>query len=169
MRALRTILGMLLLTIGLPALFAGAGLWAAMQHRDAGGAFSGPLQTITTSGHAVVVDDVDTLLRQDAPFTRLGNSRLRMTARSDGSPAFVGIAPRAAVDRYLTGVPHTVVRSVDVGTGALPVRTVRVAGTRAPSRVPGAERFWLRAGSGQVDWNPRALEDNGYSLVIMNA
>ena len=63
MRVLRTILGMLLLIIGLPALLIGAGFWAVLQHRDAGGAYSGPLQRMSTTGYALVVEDVDALLR----------------------------------------------------------------------------------------------------------
>src|SRR3954469_10226234 len=88
MRVLRTILGMLLLTIGLPALLAGAALWTALQHRDQGGAFSGELQRLSTPGYAFVVDDVDGLLRRDAPFTRIGDTQLRLTARTQDGPAF---------------------------------------------------------------------------------
>ena len=95
MRVLRTILGMLLLTIGLPALLVGAGFWSAMQHRDAGGAFSGPLQSVSSTGYAVVVDDVDALLRADVPFARFGNSRLRLTAFTTRGPALGGRAPCA--------------------------------------------------------------------------
>ncbi|HEU4348416.1 MAG TPA: hypothetical protein VFR35_11570, partial [Actinoplanes sp.] len=167
MRVLRTILGMLLLTIGLPALLTGAGLWAAMQHRDPGGSFSGPLQSLSTTGYALVVQDVDSLLGRDAPFTRAGNTRLRLTAMSTRGPAFVGIAPAADVARYLEDVPRSTVRTVDIGTGALPVATQRIGGSRAPATVPG-ERFWLRAGNGQLDWNPSLLADHPYSLVVMN-
>src|SRR4029453_19263168 len=163
MRVLRTILGMLLLTIGLPALLVGAGFWAAMQHRDAGGAFSGPLQRMATSGYAVVVDDVDGLLRADAPFARVGNTRLRLTAETADGPAFVGIAPRADVARYFDGVPRSAVRAVDIGTGALPVAVQRVSGSRAPATVPGRESFWLRTGRGQIDWNPPPPHDKSDS------
>src|ERR1700755_827221 len=98
MRVLRTILGMLLLTIGLPSLLAGTALWAAMQHRDQGVSFSGDLQRLAAPGYALVVPDVDRLLRSDAPFTRIGDTQLRLTVRSQDGPAFVGIAPAAAVD-----------------------------------------------------------------------
>src|ERR1700759_4170788 len=97
MRVLRTILGLLLLTIGLPALFAGAAFWAVMQHRDAGGAFTGALQTVPTTGYAVVVEDTDRLLRADAPFARGGETRVRLTARPPDGPAFIGLAPTADV------------------------------------------------------------------------
>src|SRR5919202_364540 len=154
MRVLRTILGLLLLIIGLPALLVGAGLWAAMQHRDAGGAFSGELQHTVTPGYAVVVPDADRLLRTDAPFTRAGNSRLRLTAYTPDGPAFLGIAPANAVARYLGEVPRQVVTSVDIGTGTLPVATERIGGTRAPAVVPGNQSFWLKAATGGLDWHP---------------
>src|SRR4051812_43550904 len=121
MRVLRTILGILLLTIGLPSLLAGAVLWAAIQHRDQGGAVSGNLPRLTIPGYALVVPDVDKLLRSDAPFTRIGDTQLRLTVRSQDGPAFLGIAPTSAVDEYLDGVAHSTVQSVDIGTGTLPV------------------------------------------------
>ncbi|MEV4706430.1 hypothetical protein [Actinoplanes sp. NPDC049316] len=168
MRVLRTILGMLLLTAGLPALLAGGAFWAAMQHRDAGGAFSGTMQRVATSGYAVVVDDVDELLRKDAPFARFGDTRLRLTATSGDAPAFVGLAPRDRADAYLADIPRISVSAIDLGTGALPVTSKLVPGTRAPEQLPGRERFWLAAGVGAVDWNPTMLRDTRYSLIIMN-
>jgi len=101
MRVFRTILGMLLLTAGLPTLLVGAAFWATMQHRDPGGAFTGDMQRVATSGYALVVDDFDGLLREDAPFVRIGDTRLQLTAESGGAPAFLGIAPAAEVARYL--------------------------------------------------------------------
>ncbi|UQU63759.1 hypothetical protein COUCH_33005 [Couchioplanes caeruleus] len=168
MRVLRTILGMLLLTAGLPALLAGGAFWAAMQHRDAGGAFSGTMQRVATSGYAVVVDDVDELLRKDAPFARFGDTRLRITATSGDAPAFVGLAPRDRADAYLADIPRISVSAIDLGTGALPVTSKLVPGTRAPEQIPNRERFWLAAGVGAVDWNPTMLRDTRYSLIIMN-
>ena len=108
MRVLRTILGMLLLTVGLPSLLGGAALWAAMQHRDQGGAFSGELQRLATPGYAYVVPDVDRLLRTDAPFTRIGDTQLRINAATEDGPAFIGLAPSATVEKYLRGDPHLV-------------------------------------------------------------
>src|SRR5690348_18438501 len=106
MRVLRTILGMLLLTIGLPSLLAGAALWAAMQHRDQGGAFSGDLQRLITPGYALVVPDVDHLLRSDAPFTRLADTQLRMTVRRQDGPPSLGVAPPAPCADFLCGAPR---------------------------------------------------------------
>ncbi|WP_203720498.1 hypothetical protein, partial [Paractinoplanes brasiliensis] len=169
MRVFRTILGMLALTIGLPSLLAGAGLWAAMQHRDQGGEFSAELQQLSTPGYAIVVEDVDRLLRSDAPFTRIGDTQLQLTAHTAGGPAFVGIAPVNAVRNYLTGVQHSTVRTVDIGTGALPVATTIVPGAKAPSALPERGIFWTRtATAGQISWTPSDVRGGPYSLVVMN-
>ena len=168
MRVVRTVLGLLLLTVGIPALLIGAALWAVMQHRDAGGSFGGRLQPVVTPGYAVVVDDTDELLSADVPFARRGDTRLRLIARTADGPAFVGLAPTADVRRYLADVPRQAVRSVDIGTGLLNIDTVRVAGSRAPAVVPGQAGIWLKAGNGQLDWNPATLRGSAYSLVIMS-
>ncbi|WP_203761738.1 hypothetical protein, partial [Paractinoplanes deccanensis] len=168
MRLFRTILGMLLLAIGLPSLLAGAALWAAMQHRDQGGAFSGDLQRLSTAGYAFVVPDVDRLLRDDAPFTRIGDAQLRVLAETQDGPAFVGLAPTAAVQRYLAGVPFSTVRTVDIGTGALPVATGFNRGRTAPAQLPGRADFWTRSGLGQVSWTPGDVTGGPYSLVVMD-
>ncbi|MFD0517971.1 hypothetical protein [Paractinoplanes durhamensis] len=160
---------MLLLTIGLPALLAGAALWTAMQHRDQGGAFSGELQRLATPGYAYVVSDVDQLLRTDAPFTRIGDTQLRINAGTQDGPAFVGLAPSAAVDEYLQGVPHVRVRTVDIGTGALPVATYPVGGREAPRVLPARASFWLRSSAdGDLAWSPGEVTGGPYSLVIMS-
>ncbi|WP_203788513.1 hypothetical protein, partial [Paractinoplanes rishiriensis] len=170
MRVLRTILGMLLLTIGLPSLLAGTALWAAMQHRDQGGAFTGELQRLATPGYAFVIPDVDRLLRSDAPFTRIGDTQLRINARTGDGPAFLGLAPTATVEDYLRGVPHSTIRTVDIGTGALPVATNALPGRLAPRQLPGQTSFWLRSSAdGQLAWTPGDVRGGPYSLVIMSA
>ncbi|MET8154659.1 hypothetical protein, partial [Actinoplanes sp. NPDC005259] len=168
MRVFRTILGMLLLTVGLPTLLAGAAFWVAMQHRDPDGAFTGDLQRVATSGYAVVVDDFDGLLAKDAPFARLSDTRLRLTAESGDAPAFLGIAPAADVSRYLADVPQIAVASIDLGTGALPVTFDLRPGTVAPEQLPDRQTFWLESGLGTLNWKPAALRNTDYSLVVMN-
>ncbi|WP_203816235.1 hypothetical protein, partial [Paractinoplanes ferrugineus] len=169
MRWLRTILGMLMLTIGLPSLLAGAALWAAMQHRDQGGAFSGDMQRLATSGYAFVVPDVDELLRTDAPFTRIGNTQLRINATTQDGPAFVGLAATSMVQEYLQGVPYARVRAVDIGTGSLPVVTNSIGGRQAPRMLPTRATFWLRSSTdGHLAWSPGEVTGGPYSLVVMS-
>ena len=168
MRVVRTILGILLLTVGLPLLLVGGGLWTAMQHRDAGGAFSGALEEITNPGHAVVVPDVDGLLRREAPFTRGDKTRLRITAETATGPAFIGIAPATAVTKYLAGVGHARVDEVKLTRGALPVRVAHVPGGAVPAGRPGAQKFWVRSGNGALEWSPSAVRGQQLALIVMS-
>ncbi|WP_436523183.1 hypothetical protein [Actinoplanes sp. HUAS TT8] len=168
MRLIKPVLGMMLLTIGLPALLAGGCLWVALRHRDAGGAYSAELQRLSTSGYAIVVPDVDRLLRDDAKFARIGDTELRITALTSGGPAFVGLAPSEDVADYLQGVALTEVTGVQVGTGELPITTTRIEGRRALPSGPGLQDIWYRTGGGALRWTPGEVTGN-YSLVIMNA
>ncbi|GAA4924867.1 hypothetical protein GCM10025331_04850 [Actinoplanes utahensis] len=168
MRVFRTILGMVSLTTGLPALLAGGGLWAVMQHRDPGGAYSAELQRLTVPGYALVVPDVDRLLRDRAPFTRIGESELGLSAVTVDGQAFLGLAPSDEVARYLAGVPYSQVDGIDIGTGALPVSTQQIPGRRGPAAPPGTLNFWTADGTGQLAFNPDDLDDRPYSLVVMN-
>jgi hypothetical protein len=167
MRIVRTAAGMLLLTIGLPVVLVGGALWTAMQHRDAGGAFSGRVERITTPGHAVVVPDLDALLRRDAPFTRARDTRLRVTARTEAGPALVGIAPAEEVARYLAGAAYAQVDRVSLTSGPLPVRVTPVEGTAVPSTVA-APPAWLVAGAGAVGWSSSEVRGQRLALVVMH-
>jgi hypothetical protein len=169
MRVVRTILGILLLTVGLPLLLVGGALWMAMQHRDAGGAFSGDIEDIRTQGYAVVVPDVDTLLRRQAPFARGEQTRLRLTAHTDAAPAFIGMAPPAEAARFLAGVSHTRIEEVRLARGDLPVHAVPVAGDAEPASAPRGQRFWVRSGTGSLEWSPAATRGERLALVVMSA
>ncbi|MGN9912260.1 hypothetical protein ACTMTJ_32460 [Phytohabitans sp. LJ34] len=164
MRIVRTAAGMLLLTIGLPVLLVGGALWTAMQHRDGGGAFSGRVERITTPGHAVVVPDLDALLRRDAPFTRARDTRLRVTARTEAGPALVGIAPAEEVARYLAGAAYAQVDRVSLTSGPLPVGVTPVEGTA----VPAAQPAWRLAGAGAVAWDSAEVRGQRLALVVMH-
>src|SRR3954452_21356206 len=121
MRVVRVILGLLLLVAGLPALLVGGTFWIALQHRDAGGAFTGTIERADTDGYAVVIRDTDGVLGDGAPFVRAGDTTLRVTAQTSTGPAFVGIAPTSAVNDYLAVSSYLRVDGVDLGTGDLPL------------------------------------------------
>src|SRR3954447_25421694 len=146
MRVVRVILGMLLLVVGLPALLVGGAFWIAMQHRDAGGAFTGTLERADTDGYAVVVRDTDGVLAQGAPFTRAGQSTLRVTARTSTGPAFIGIAPTQQVTAYLGTSSYLRVDGVDLGTGDLPLTTTAVDAEKRRPAAPADQQFWLASG-----------------------
>ncbi|WP_407664265.1 hypothetical protein [Micromonospora parastrephiae] len=171
MRFVRAIAGVLLLVIGIPALFAGGALWLVTRHADPGGAFAARFETVRTPGHAVVVGDLDRLLRQEAPFARTVPTRLRVDARTPGGPAFVGLAPTAEVRRWLEPVPHATVSRVALARGPLPVRLDPAGPAAAPATdgavSPLGRPFWVREGIGSLEWSADELADEPMSLVVM--
>jgi len=56
MRTLRTVLGLILVLVGVPALIAGTVGWTVLQHRDSPGAFAAPLDPVSTTGRLRVAD-----------------------------------------------------------------------------------------------------------------
>lgn len=169
MRFVRTIAGMLLLTAGIPALLAGVGLWVAAGHTDPGGGFAARVETVRSTGHAVVVTDMDRLLRAEAPFARTGQARLRLTARTADGPAFLGLAPTDQVGQWLAAVPHATVGRVALARGPLPVRLEPAGPTVAGAAVtvPLDRDFWVREGVGALEWSPAELTGRSLSLVVM--
>ncbi len=127
MRVVRTVAGLVLLTIGLPVLLVGGALWTLMQHRDAGGAFSG----IAGTGFHVRARDRRTRCRHAAPRRRRvrprRRHRLRLTVPGE---TFLGLAPAAEVRAYLAGAAYSRVDGVTVARGDLPVRIAPVGRRR---------------------------------------
>ncbi|MFV2102820.1 hypothetical protein [Micromonospora sp. LOL_024] len=171
MRFVWALTGMLLLTIGTAALLSAAALGLLTGRADPGGAFTARFETVQTPGHAVVVTDLDALIRQEAPFARGGQARLRLEARTPDGPAFVGLAPADEAQRWLAGAPHAVVGRMALARGPLPVRLEQVtAAVGVPPTVPagpGAQTFWVRAGSGALEFSPADLAGQRLSLVLM--
>lgn len=169
MRFVRTIAGMLLLSAGIPALLAGLGLWVAAQHAGPDGGFGARVETLRTPGQAVLVTDVDRLLRAEAPFARAGSARLLLTARTADGPAFVGLAPRDQVARWLAGAPHATVERVALTRGPLPVRLAPAGPATAGGALlaPTGQDFWVREGIGALEWSPAELAGRSLSLVVM--
>jgi hypothetical protein len=173
MRFARVIAGVLLLIVGIPALIAGGALWLVSRHADPGGAFAARFETVRTPGHAIVVTDLDRLLRQEAPFARTAQTRLRLDARTPDGPAFVGLAPTAEVRGWLEAVPHAAVRRVALARGPLPVRldpagpAVDTPGVAGGPVSPLGRPFWVREGIGSLEWSADDLAGEPMSLVVM--
>ncbi|MBQ1027378.1 hypothetical protein, partial [Micromonospora sp. C95] len=171
MRFVWTLTGMLLLTIGTAALIGAAALGLLTGHAGPDGAFTARFETVQTPGHAVVVTDLDALVRREVPFARGGQARLRLDARTPDGPAFVGLAPADEAQRWLAGAPHAAVLRMSLARGPLPVRLEQVTPQAgAPPTVPAApaaQTFWVRAGYGVLEWNPDDLAGQRLSLVLM--
>jgi hypothetical protein len=159
------VIGVLLVAASLVLLGAGAtAVWADRTQRDAGYATT-DVHRYSTSGSALTAEP-----------TRLGSAgvgwlyspgllgkvRIRVTPAGPRARLFVGIGRSTDVDRYLSGVSHTVisdfwsdkVEAVDGGP---------------PQSVPGRQHFWVASsvgpGARALEWKPT---DGSWSVVVMN-
>jgi hypothetical protein len=168
MRFVRLIAGLLLLTTGLPMIFVGGLCWRLADARDPGGAFGADLDRLISDGRAVVVSDLDALLRRDAPVARLDRTALRIIARTGAEPAFVGLAPLADVERYLGATGHLRIERVRLAQGALPTTTVAAGGLPTTAvGLPGEQEFWVRQGVGVLDLTTDEIRGRRLALAVM--
>lgn len=141
----------------------GVAVWLGT-HRD-GGYVTSSVQSRHSDGYAITSDRISL---DTAGFNwrwehdLLGKVRIRATSET-GRALFVGIAPTDAVNRYLAGVPHTVLR--DFGSAA----GTEVSGTGKPTP-PTATSIWVAhtSGNGQrvLRWTPQAGD---WTILVMNA
>ena len=159
-------IGSLLVLIALTLLGAGGtALWADRTQRDAGYATT-DVHEFSTEGSALATKPTD--LGSSgvgwlyAPGV-LGKVRIRVTPTSSSPMLFVGIGRSSDVDRYLSGVPHTVIS--DFRTEKM--ETIE---GRASASAPGRESFWVASDSGAgartLTWDPK---DGSWTVVVMNA
>jgi hypothetical protein len=160
------VIGTLLVLISLVLLGAGGtGVWADRTQRD-GGYVTTDVHDFSTSGAALAT--VSTELGSAgigwlyAPGL-LDKIRIHVTPASAGPPLFVGIGPSTNVDRYLTGVNHTIINEF------WEEKTETVAGG-APAAAPGTQDFWVASSTGPgartLEWEPA---DGSWTVVVMNA
>jgi Domain of unknown function (DUF4389) len=163
-RIASVVIGSVLALAGLGAIAGGGTVLWYDQHRD-GGYVTSTVDTRHTDGYAVTSDRIEL----GAPasgwqWTRdlIGTIRIRVTGASEAD-TFVGIAPTDQADRYLNGVPRTVLTD-------LPGRRVTtVDGTAAPT-APAAAGIWVGESTGPgtrvLTWTPTTGD---WTVVIMNA
>lgn len=168
-RVVLVVAGVLTLIVGLALAGAGGALlWANATQRDASGYFHTSTETFSTTGVALV-SSVDFTMHPGAnswfTYDPLGTVRLRVAV--DGANAFVGVAPKSAIDRYLAGVAHSRVTSVDVVPFMAHYNDLPGASS-APT--PLTQTFWVASSSGpgvqQISWKPVS---GHWSLVVMRA
>lgn len=169
MRLLRVLVGVLLLLIAVPTLLLGTAAWYATQHRGADGVFHAGLQQVHQPGYALVVPDVDALLRRDAPFSRAGRTTLTITASGDRQ-LFVGLAAPADVVAVLGSAGYTRLDQVRLGMGPLEVVSTAVGGGAEPPAVlPPMQPIWLAAGTGRLSLDPSSWRGRVVALVVTSA
>jgi hypothetical protein len=149
-------------------LLAGGGLatWADNTQRDAAGYLTTGTQSFSTSSYALTSGNIDlgNSAGQFTPSAFLGNVRVRVTPTSPGRSVFVGIAPEAAVNRFLAGVNHDEVTDWASGT------TVSHRSADATPSPPAVASIWTTKSSGTgtqtVTWKPRSGD---WTVVVMKA
>ena len=161
------VIGTLLVLASLGLLGGGAvALWVDGTQRDAAGYVTTDAHAFSTSGSALSTEPAEL----DSPgvgwlysSVLLGNVRIRVTPANTDSALFVGIGPADEVDRYLTGVSHTVIS--DFWTNG-----VEAVGGGTPGSAPGAQDFWVASATGPgaqtLTWDPA---NGSWTVVVMNA
>lgn len=163
-RIVSLVAGCVLGLVSLASLsFGGLSTWETNTQRDAAGYLTASTHTVATTGYAVTSDEVGELNSQ-VPAGVLGTVRIRATATSPTDAVFIGIAPKATVDSYLSGVERKVV------TGWFPFATRDVQGSgAAPTTAPVIARIWTAQVSGMgtqaLTWKPAS---GSWTVVVMN-
>ncbi len=164
-KVVMAVIGGFLALIGLAVMVGGGALmWAWGVDRDDGGFFTSPSIGLSSSGHAVVSEEISLGARpgEVLPTGRFGTVRLEVAS---DEAAFVGIGPVADVDAFLDDVAHDEVRRItDVGA------VYRDVPGESPPSPPGDATFWAASaeGSGAItlDWE---VESGRWAVVFMNA
>jgi hypothetical protein len=132
--------------------------------RDATGFLMTSSAPYATSTYALTSESYLTGFLGNGSITGDLLGTVRVRAQSS-RPIFVGIAPAAAVYRYLTGVAHAEAGSLEARSSDF-----RELTGGAPLTPPGEETFWAASASGAgaqtLGWKPRP---GSWRVVVMNA
>lgn len=167
-RIVAAIFGIVFGPIAIGLLVGGIALTIAFATlRDADEFLSSPDYNMTTSGFALVSDEVD-LGSYPGDWWPSDAANVRFAVRStDGGSVFVGIGPSDDVERYLDGVAHDQI--VSLGDRRNEV-TYRSFSGNAPATTPGEQSFWVATVEGQneqtLTWGVR---QGAWTVVVMNA
>jgi hypothetical protein len=156
--------GGVLATVG-AVLALGGGAVLALGGSD--GEFSSGQREVSTSTSALV-SGVATINGTADVTDALGHPRVKIAADSMNSDrnVFVGVGPKADVDRYLAGASIDRVTDFEVEPWSLDKS--RRGGSARP-KPPATQSFWVAKSSGSsaaIDWKVR---DGNYRVVVMNA
>jgi hypothetical protein len=144
----------------------GTALWADLTQRDDAGYVTTGVHGFSATGAALATVPAEL----DSPgvgwlysSVLLGNVRIRVTPANGDSAVFVGIASSNDVDRYLSGVSHSVITEFWTDQ-------VRPVSGGPSAAAPATQDFWVASASGTgtqtVSWDP---QNGSWSVVAMNA
>lgn len=164
------VLGILLSMLGVGLLFGGIGTsWINSRQND-GGYLTSPRERFAVDSTAIVSARAEGMRDDDYPGPLpfdVGSIRIGAESANPGKDIFVGIGPRADVDRYLAGSNFSELR--DVSFRPFNVEYREIQGTAQPP-APQEQDFWVASSSGsgerEFNWNIAAGD---WSVVVMNA
>ncbi len=165
-RVVALVAGVLLALVAVGLVGGGAAVLALDGRRDTTGVVSSPAVSVSSPTAAVTVEGLQAT--DSWVWTANGWGHVRVTATTAaGTGVFLGIAPQADVDRWLSGTAHDQLVEVYASDN---VRYDRADGTIRSIGAPADQDFWVNraTGTGQavLDWTAR---DGRYAIVLANA
>ncbi len=166
---------MLLVAMGL-IFGGGAVLWSQSALTDEGGYMITTPVNLSVASYAIVEDGIDVQMHMEGVMQPDAEDIVSFKATatsSDGSPVFIGIAPKQYAETYLEGVNIDKIVSYSwepsgFDEAEAPVYETIAGG--APSSPPTSQSFWVAQASGSgkqtITWTPTSGE---YWVVVMNA
>jgi hypothetical protein len=170
-RVAAVVLGAVLLFLATGPLAAGGGLLAADSTHREGAYLMGGRSTISSDRYAVTSDGIR-LEGAGFPWAAdnlIGTARLEATALEPGTALFVGVAPTAEVQQYLSGAGHQRVADLGMGMGRTAPRLTADVPGGAPAVAPGAADIWTARATGptaSLTWHPAPGD---WTVVLMRA
>jgi hypothetical protein len=171
-RVAMLVAGSLLVLIAVGATALGAyGLWLHTAKRSDGYVMTSS-ERFSAGGYALASRTLH--ISSDVPgflYGRdwLGDVRIRGESADGARPLFIGIGPKADVDRYLAGVAHSEVVDVNAnpfGTTYRPSYRAHPGGR--PAIAPGRARFWVASAAGPgnqtLTWS---VKQGRWAVVVM--
>lgn len=162
------ILGILTSIVG-AVILAGGAVASVVGSAQGDGYLTSGTERLSVGSRALTSPRLDAVgegVPPQLPFD-VGTLRLRASSVDPGKEIFMGVAPQADVERYLSGVHHSELLKVDSRPFRAEYRDIPGTSTPAP---PGEQTFWSAsaAGPGQQDltWD---LATGNWVIVIMNA
>lgn len=137
---------------------------------DKDGFLMTPNMTYRSDAYAITSEAVDvgsSPVHALAPNNVLGDAKLVVSSNDDGPALFVGVAPTAAVDRYLENVLRSTPITVEMTDGH-GIARYRESGGGAPVTAPGRQDFWTDSSEGRGDRTISfPVESGSWTVVVM--
>ena len=170
-RILGAFFGVLGVLVGAALVF--GAVWLLFEDRDDDGFYATGAHTFDQSSYAIVSGEFDQLTEVPSWFADVVTDPVDVRIEGvglGGEALFVGIAPTADVDRYLSGVAHHEVKGLDIdGRSISSVEYAGREGNRVPV-APGRQDFWEISTEGvapqSLVWS---IESGSWTAVVMNA